>query len=271
METQPTYVERAFRTFYYGGQYEIALDAFLQRWGGTERETLTQVLSTGTQEEQAIALFIIGYSGIPQAQELLRPFLHSHTPLLRWVSALCLGELKDEQALPVLINLLDEFLPPRLHPFEREGGLYQFWRIKAVSLLGAWQRDDLAPVLRRALVKSWELEQADTIDRKQVWHPYQDELVYNLGRLGAFGSLTSFALPAPRLHLWLVMLSCGSLQARTRYGDLLTQLQINATLQQEVTHVLELRFGIPAEEGKQCVEQCADHAMTRMEWGKEYA
>ncbi len=266
MDTWPEYVERAFRTFYYGGQYEQSLETFVRRWGGSDIQTFAQVLSVGTQEEKVLALFAIGYSGTPQAQDILRPFLQSTQPMERWASALCLGELKDEQAIPVLVDLLDEFVPPRMHPLERDGGLYQFWRIKAVSLLGAWEREDLAPLLRAALEESWKLEQADAIDRKQVWHPYQDELAYALGHLGAFGTFTGLALPTPRLHLWMVTLACGSLQARTRYGDLLTQIQINAALQEEVIHVLEHRFGLSGEERKQCIEQYADDYFARMKW-----
>jgi hypothetical protein len=40
----------------------------------------------------------------------------------------------------------------------------------------------------------------DAVDRKNVWHDYQDELVYALGRLEAFGALNGFSLPAPRLQ-----------------------------------------------------------------------
>ena|SRR5579859_4036181 len=171
-----------------------------------------------------------------------------------------------KQALPILISLLNEFWPPRSHPLEREGGLYHFWRLKVVSLLGEWGRGELAPVLRHALEKGWQIEQVEQIAHKQVWHAYQDGLVYALGQLGAFGAITGFSLPVSRLHLWIVMLACGSLQARTQYGDLLTQLQINTDLQKAVAQVLEQRFGLSTEEQQGCLDQYADAYFERIEW-----
>ncbi|TMC20258.1 MAG: hypothetical protein E6J34_13285 [Chloroflexi bacterium] len=91
-------------------------------------------------------------------------------------------------------------------------------------------------------------------------------MAYAVGCLGAFGAFTGFALPATRLRLWIVTLACGSLQARTRYGDLLTQIQINLALQEEVAHVLEQHFGLSGEERKQCIEQYADDYFARMKW-----
>ena len=109
----------------------------------------------------------------------------------------------------------------------------------------------------------------DQVDRRQVWHPYQDELVYSLGELSSFGALTGLSLPSIRLHLWMVTLTCGSLQARTRYGDLLTQLQMNQTLQQEVAQVLEQQFGLMAHEQSHYIDSYADAYFARMEWSRE--
>jgi hypothetical protein len=266
MEARPEYVDQAFRMVYYGGQYEQALEAFAQHWGGFESEAVTNALTTGTGEERALAIFILGYSGNPQARELLLPFLESADPMEQWASALALGAMRQEEALPVLMHLLDEFLPPRAHPLEREGGLYHSWRIKVAALLGEWGRTDLVPILRQALQKSWTIEQADITAHKQVWHSYEDELVYALGQLEAFGALTGLPLPSSRLHLWMVMLSCGFLRARTRYGDLLTQVQINVALQGEITRILEQRFGLSRQEQEDYIDSYADGYFSRMEW-----
>ncbi len=152
--TWPDYVEKAFRTFYYGGQYEKPLEAFVLRWGALDVPTFTHTLTVGTEEDKVLALLALGYSGVSQARDVLLPYLQSANPMERWASALCLGELKEEQALPELIRMLDEFLLPRPYPLECEGGLYHFWRIKTAFLLGEWQRSDLAPVLRNALKKA---------------------------------------------------------------------------------------------------------------------
>jgi hypothetical protein len=233
------------------------MEAFKERWGGLTQEAFITALPKGTAEEKALALLALSYSDVPQAQTILSEHLEASEPLERWASALGLGEKKDERALPVLIALLEEFLPPRMHPLEREGGRYHFWRIKAAALLGAWGRGDLAPVLRHALEKVWRIEQADQVDRRHVWHSYQDELVYALGRLEAFGALTGFSLPPSRLHRWLVLLACGSIQAREHYGDLLTQLQVNQELKEKVAQVLEQRFGFSKEEQQSALEHYA--------------
>jgi hypothetical protein len=106
----------------------------------------------------------------------------------------------------------------------------------------------------------------DAVDRKNVWHDYQDELVYALGRLEAFGALIGFSLPAPRLQFWVVLLACGSLQAQSRYGDLLKQVQINATLKEEIAQMLEQRFGVPPEKQAAYIDSYAQTYFDRSVW-----
>jgi len=268
LKEHPDYVKRAFGMVYYGyqGQYEDAIAAFTQCWGNLDQETFIHVLKAGTCEDRVIALFALalGYGTTPQVREQVLAFLQSGEPMERWASALALGELKEEQALPVLVAMLDEFL--QMDPLSQEGGQYSFWRIKAVALLGQWGQSKLAPVLRRAVEKAWHLEQqAGDPARRQTWHPYQDELCYALGQLGAYGALTSLPLPAARLRLGMVLVSCGSLQARLQWGDLLTQLQLNARVKEEVGGVLEIRFGLSQEERTSAIEQYANEYFAREE------
>lgn len=266
MNAWPDSIDRAFRAVYYGGDYEREIDAFVSRWHGLETENFIRALESGTPEEKALALFALGYANSPNAQARLYTALESVEPMEQWASALCLAERKDEQALPMLLSCFEEMLPPRMHPLEREGGLYHSWRIRAAYLLGEWGRKDLVPALRQALGKAWRLEQVDIIDRKHVWHDYQDELVYALGRLEAFGSLSGFPLPASRLQFWIVTVTCGSLQARSRYGDLLTQIQTNEALKNEVAQVLEQRFGVPAREQTGYIDSYAQTYFDRRDW-----
>lgn len=255
MSIQPQAIDYAFHTFYYGGQDEKKRTAFAQRWGGFSDKTFLQALASGSREEKALAILALGQSDVPNTDELLSTRLESTEPLERWASALALGERRDERALPALAALLDEFLPPRMHPLEREGGIYHAWRRKAAALLGEWGRSDQIPVLRHALARSWELEQTEKSEIKQIWHSYQNELVYALGRLEAFGVLGDLALPPDRWQAWTILLACGSLQARQRYGDLPTQVQINEALKKEITQVLEQRFGLSADEQAACLDQ----------------
>jgi hypothetical protein len=266
MGSWPEYVDRAFRAVYYGGDEEREIEAFAQRWQGVEPEAFTRAFEQGTPQEKALALFVLSYSNNPNAQALLYRALESVEPMEQWASALCLGERKDEHALPVLLSCFQEFLPPRMHPLEREGGLYHSWRIRAASLLGEWGRKDLAPALRQALDTAWKLEQADIVDRKHVWHDYQDALLYALGQLEAFGALAGFSVPESRQWFWIVTLVCGSLQARSRYGDLLTEIQTNETLKEEIAQVLEQRFGAPAEKRATSIDSYAQTYFGRRAW-----
>jgi hypothetical protein len=266
MASWPDDVDRAFRVVYYGGDAKQKIEAFAQRWNGLETEAFSRALENGTQEEKAVALFVLSDRNVPNIQEILLAALESIEPMEQWASTLCLGEKKDKQALPVLLSFFNEFLPPAIHPLEREGGLYHAWRIRTASLLGEWGRKDMVPAIRKAFGKAWKLEQADIIDRKHVWHEYQDELIYALGRLEAFGSLVGFTLPEARLRFWLVLLAAGSLQARNRYGDFLTQIQINETLQHEIAQVLEQRFGISPEHQMSYIDAYAQTYFDRRLW-----
>ncbi len=264
MSIQPQAIDNAFHTLYYGGQDEQKRVAFTQRWGGFSDETFAQALAAGTPEEKTLAIFALARSDRARVDELLHVCLKSNEPMERWASTLALGERRDERVLPMLAILLDEYLPPYMHPLEREGGLYHAWRLKVAALLGDWGRPDQAPVLRHALARAWELEQAEPPEIKHIWHSYQDELVYALGRLETFGVLTGLTLPEERQRLWTVLLACGSLQARQRYGDLLTQIQINEQLRREIVQVLERRFGLSTDEQAEYVEGSVDAYFERL-------
>jgi hypothetical protein len=258
MDIPPEAIEYAFRTVYYGGQDDQERAGFAQRWGGLSEEAFSQALASGTREEKALAILALGKAAAAQSDVLLDTHVKSQEPMERWPAALVLGERRDSRALPVLVALLDEYLPPQVLPLERDGGLYNFWRLKTVALLSEWGQDRVVPALRRALINSWALEQAEQPEAKHVWHPYQDALAYALGRLEAFGALTNIVLPTSHLHRWVVTLICGSLQARERFGDLLTQVQVNTTLKEEIAQILERRFGLSANEQTAFLDGYAD-------------
>jgi hypothetical protein len=258
MDISPEIIEEAFRTVYYGGQSDREQVAFVQRWGGLSEDAFTQALASGTREEKAVAILSLGKAQTAQLDALLDIYVKSQEPMERWPAALVLGERHDARAFPVLLSLLDEYLPPQVLPLERDGGLYNFWRLKTVALLSEWGHDDVIPVFRRALITAWTLEQAEQSEIKHVWHPYQDALTYALGRLEAFGALTNIIIPTSHLHRWTVTLVCGSLQARERFGDLLSQVQTNSTLKEEIAQVLERRFGLSDTEQAAFLDGYAD-------------
>ncbi|HEY1351436.1 MAG TPA: HEAT repeat domain-containing protein [Ktedonobacteraceae bacterium] len=258
MSIQPETIDYAFHTLYYGGQADQERATFAQHWGGLSDEAFSRAIISGTREEKALAIFALGKEKTARSDALLGVHLKSQEPMERWPAALILGERHDPRALPVLIALLDDALPPRVRPLERDGGLYHFWRLKTVALFSEWGQDDLIPVLRQALLSALKLEQAEQPEIQHVWYPYQDALVYALGHLQAFGALTNLVLPTSHLHRWTVTLICGSLQARQSYGDLFTQVQINPTLREEIARVLERRFGLAAAEQAVYIDGYAD-------------
>src|SRR5579859_5780665 len=248
MLDMPHYVDDAFRMVKFI-DYDEEVKAFERRWGGLDLDTFVRVLTEGEKEEQLIALFALGYAAEPRSRDLLLPFLHSPDPQERWASALGLGKMREEQALPVLTKMLTEFLPTPYHPFTGwEEYPYDYWRLEVASVLGAWQDPSLVPALRQAFVHIWEVTQKPPPDDKQMWFRYQDELASVLGKLGAFGALTGLTLPDYGLRVAAVYLACGHLDARARYGHLLMELQVNETLKAEVAAVLAQRFGLSEEE-----------------------
>jgi len=86
----------------------------------------------------------------------------------------------------------------------------------------------------------------------------QDAWAYAPGQLEAFGALTTLVLTTSHLHRWTVTVVYGSLQAHQRSGDLLTQVQINLTLKEEIAGVLERRFGLSATERAASINGYAD-------------
>lgn len=258
MSIQPETIDDAFHTLYYGGQSNEERAAFARRWGGLSEEAFTRALTSGTREEKALAILVLGKGEAATSDALLDVHLKSQEAMERWPAALVLGERRDPHALPVLLTLLEEYLPSLVHPLERDGGVYNFWRLKTVALLSEWGKDDAIPVFRQALIHAWTLEQAEHPEVQHVWHPYQDALAYALGRLQAFGALTNLVLPAHHLYRWTVTLICGSLQARERYGDLLTHVQINHALQEEIARELGRVFGLTAVERTAYIDGYAD-------------
>ena len=238
---------------------EAFIAAFVRTWGNFETDTLVRVLGRGAEEERLFSIFALGFT--PQAREQLRPFLRSLKPLERWASALSLGRMKEDQALAVLLEMLTEFFPP--HEQYRSDTTfewrYDIWRCHIPSLLMAWKSPRLASALRSALQRVLSIVQAQTpADVHKLpqgtyhallseWNRYQDELVYALGRLGAFGALVGLEGASVFLSRWIVHLVMGSLHDAYPYVTI-TQWSQQPELYQAVVSTLEHRFGLTQEE-----------------------
>ncbi len=238
---------------------EEFIKSFLRTWGGFETETLVRVLDQGEDEERLFSILALGFN--PQTCEQLRPFLHSSRSIERWASAISLGRLKEEQALAVLLKMLTEFLPP-YEQYNSDGAFewrYDIWRCHIPSLLMAWKSPMLVPFLRIALLRILHVVQAKTPEDEQKlpqaiynallseWNRYQDEIVYALGRLEAFGALVGLKGASAFLSRWIVHLVMGYLYDIYPNVDLVQWSQ-QPELYKEVVSTLEQRFGLTEEE-----------------------
>lgn len=264
MVTWPDSIENAFLAIYYGGGYEEVIETFARRWGSLAVKTFEHVLDVGESEDKLIALFALGYSGTQEARARLVPFLESPHPMERWASALCLGEMQDERAFPVLIDMLQETFPSQGSVAEkRQGsdedeGWYRYHQLRVPYLLGRWGRPWIVPLIRQTLLKSWEGEQQEV--PAPFWRlRYQEALATALGQLGVFGALTDLAVSQERLRHLIVHVAYGSYLAQkgTPPQYLATTMRLNQELQATVVVLLAQQFGLSHEEQNIYIQQVA--------------
>ena len=122
-------------------------------------------------EEELETLFLLEALGAAHpalACEVLPSYLNSPRPRERWTSAMWLGRWKDRRALPYLLTMLGEFLPP-IEVYVEEGvlgihrerdGWYNDWRRFIPSLLALVPDTRLVVPLRQALLTMLRLERA---------------------------------------------------------------------------------------------------------------
>ena len=133
MAAWPAYVEYAFGAIQIIATDEEYIKDFAAHWGGLELATFARALREGQYKDQEVAAFAVGYTVSTWARDLLLPFLHHEHPEVRWAAALTLGEMREEAAFPMLINMLQEFLPP--HPAV-EFDWYDVQHMHVASILG---------------------------------------------------------------------------------------------------------------------------------------
>lgn len=173
--------------------------------------------------EEADATFALAALGImrpPEAPAALVPYLTSPYALERWLAAFGLVALHDERALSALGRMLVEFIGPN-QPASRHSaaGYYiQTLRSYLPQMLAEWGDPRLAPLLRTALIATVRAEEIEVPDLPEVdpgfvwngrhytgpgversfygfyskqleWVNEEHQLVYTLGRMGAFGAL----------------------------------------------------------------------------------
>ena len=254
---QQDYVEHAFTAIYLITTEEDTrrdIEAFTQRWGGIDFLTFAHVLQQAEGSDQVIAAFALGYTGSTWAKELLLPFLHAANPQLRWAVALSLGERQERQALPVLIDMLQEYLPPPPSPLA-EYDWFEMKHIHVANLLGRWGDTHTIPSLRSTLQRVWQLEQASSDPRPEFWWEYQETLAYALGQLGSFNACTNMVLPPSRYRYWTTLMAMGYLNAEQYYHSgakrILQDMYYDGTYQELrklLLHTLQEKASLSSQE-----------------------
>ncbi|GCE12013.1 HEAT repeat domain-containing protein [Tengunoibacter tsumagoiensis] len=239
-----------------------AMDAFALRWGGLSDATFLRVLREAQGADRLVALFAIGHSHLPEADEVLLPFLESPDLFERCASANCLALRKNERALPVLEEYfrtecpVDEMgLPPREVLY-----WYDHQKVYLTRFFATWGSPEVVPILRRYLFHLWEKHPRYGPDNE-----IQDVLMYTLGRRGAMGVCHGMPLPGLYRRLAMVYLALGALKADERFADISHEVFVNKQLEQEVRGVLQTVYGLSEEESQTLVDNVASDNLRRNE------
>jgi HEAT repeat protein len=264
-QSLPDYVYQAFGLVYYGGDFQAEIESFAQRWRGLDANAFERAVREGVGEEKIIAIFALGSLNPPGVQEMLVPLLQSPVRLERWASAIALGRLYDERALPVLHTILQyEALLPVMEDLTDESMCYINYREIIVSLLANWGDQSSIPILHAALKAAWGWElqllanppyyaQFDLIP---FWQAYQYRLAYALGHLGVFGALTDIPFSDSRRRILMIYMALGHLQVEQ--DDIFTKMMLDKNLQEEVAKALERLFGLSEAEQHVCLVHFGD-------------
>ena len=259
----PKYIDYAYSALGYE-EYKRQVRIFIRRWGGIDLDTFVRVLKEGQGEERVLAIFALGYTRTPFARELLLPFLQSTEPRERCASALCLGQMREEQALPVLCAMLTAFFPPKEQPASVADGrwFYNGCRLEAIMIIAEWARPEVIPELLKALQAYWDLEQA-IIEHSHFgigsdyWRRCQGRVAYALGWLGTFDLLSTMDVGEQRRLAWNVYLALGNMHAHIGIPDVFMNFEEyigkSRGFHDLVCYVLEEQLGLSEEEQERCL------------------
>lgn len=230
------------------------ITAFARSWGGLDLTACIRARQEGEKGDRLFALFALSHLEDDSARTLVRQALHSADAEERWVSAIGLGEAGDKHALPVLCTILTEFFPNQVSTYSQgEGSFYFAFRAYAPGIIGGLGEPLAVPSLRQSLEQLVSLLDQQTfqpIDAFPHVNPftrtyvrYEDDIVYALGRLGAFGALTGLAAAEPWLRLWMLHLIMGHLHGAYPWQDMV-RWRYHQELEMDIRHLLMFRFGL---------------------------
>lgn len=186
---------------------------------------------TPEEADATFALAILGVTRPPEASAALVPYLTSPYAEERWLAALGLAAMHDERALSALGRMLVEFIGPN-QPASRDSAVgyhIQTLRSYLPQVLADWGDSRLAPLLRTALIATVQAEEIELHEpygpeqaifvpggrrfvgweawewfrhTQRQWMEEEHQLVYALGRLGAFGALAGVPTRPGIYYYW---------------------------------------------------------------------
>lgn len=265
---------------------EHYVQEYVQRWGRVEPDAFEHAVLEGEGHDVLFGIFALGspvYRDMPHVRQLLYRELECPIPLQRWASAMVLGECGDKRALRVLCAMLTEFLPERVEDvWIPQQGVFEEWRINAPRLLGALGEPLAIPALRLALLRIAHLLKQETFAPEDAIDPlqglpekatlvvYEDEIVYALGRLGAFGALVNLPVAEPYLQLWMVHLVMGQLHGRYTSVEI-TRWRDEPELYSDITYLLLRQFGLTPDEQERATAMYERVKHLQLMWRYQFA
>lgn len=245
---------------------EEAMASFALRWGGLDDAIMLRVLHEGKGRDRLVAIFAIGFGTLPEARDILAPFLIHEEQLIRCATAIVLGFKRDERALPVLEEYIAHKPPMDEQGLPLPGAVswYQFYRGHIARLLAVWGPSSITPALLKAFQLSWEWEQ------DMLGFDTQDAFLYALGRRGAIGVLTGMEMPKNRQRLAMAFLALGNIQADERVPGLV----LPPTIRAELASALSLLFALSTKEALRYARSYGRYYFRRLEsdaidWSEE--
>ncbi len=205
-------LRRGFEKIYGENVPPMEIHIFMEQWEGFSVENLEQALLYGQERDRLLAICLLGEESLLSAQWLLRPCLHSSNPKERWLSASYLGKIKDEEAFPVLVHMLTEFLPSaQSSSLVEDQSWFDEMRTDILLVLRLWDTPILVEGFRTALIRVIQAEQyLPDLPRirfqRFAWCTYQEGLLQELGRRGSFWSIVTCSF----FPYWSEACSCAN-------------------------------------------------------------
>ncbi len=273
--TLPSYADAAFTDVYSEGADDNVCEAFASAWGGLDLAAFQRAFAHGQGDDRIVAIFALGATATPQITESLLSLLtHSSWRMERFASALCLGRMNEQQALPLIETLLLDGLDlDEYRKAVQENGhpLYELdWcggrRSGLVYFLREWHSPTLIQTFHRGLQALWEIQ--------KTLHPFPfevdsyDGLAYGLGSRDAFDALNGIDFPPAHRNTALVYMALGHLDARGRPESglgLMGEMLSNTDLRQDVAAVLSQYMGLSPQEQQDCVNNFYHYANARID------